>query len=106
MALLAGSGDSKTDDAGPNESEAWTFTDDLGTTIELDEAPDTTGVQSVIAGGLWEYGIVADGVFGPLRRADGSADPSLGLADPTTSRRSGRSTARSTSRRWPRCSRT
>jgi iron complex transport system substrate-binding protein len=36
----------------------------------------------VVAGGLWEYGVVATGVFGPLRRPDGSADPAIGLADP------------------------
>ncbi len=60
----------------------WSFTDDRGITHTLADVPDTIAAQSVAAGGLWEYGIVADGVFGPLRRADGSPDPAMGLADP------------------------
>jgi len=38
--------------------------------------------QSTVAGGLWEYGVEVAGVFGPLRYADGTPDPSIGLADP------------------------
>jgi iron complex transport system substrate-binding protein len=60
----------------------WTFTDSNGTTHHLDEVPDTIAAQSIVAGGLWELGVVADGVFGPLRRPDGSPDPSIGLAPP------------------------
>ena len=60
----------------------WTFTDDRDVTHTLDEAPDSIAAQSTIAGGLWEYGVEVDGVFGPLRRADGEPDPAIGLADP------------------------
>ena len=66
----------------PGGGDGWSFTDDSGTTHTLDEVPDTIVAQSVSAGGLWEYGIEVAGVFGPLRRADGSPDPSIGLADP------------------------
>jgi iron complex transport system substrate-binding protein len=60
----------------------WSFTDDRGETVTLDAPPERIAAQSTIAGGLWEYGITVDGVFGPLRYADGSPDPSVGLADP------------------------
>ena len=64
------------------EQTSWEFTDDRGITHTSDATPDTIAAQSVVAGGLWEYGIVADGVFGPLTRPDGSPDPAIGLADP------------------------
>ena len=38
----------------------------------------------MVAGGLWEYGIDVAGVFGPLRRPDGTPHPSIGLVDPDT----------------------
>lgn len=60
----------------------WSFPDGRGGTVELDRTPVVVVAQSVVAGALWELGVVADGVFGPLRRADGSTDPSLGIADP------------------------
>lgn len=84
----SGSSDTGTgSDAGsgtPADAEAsgWTFTDSAGVEHHLDEVPDVIAAQSTVAGGLWEYGVVADAVFGPLRRADGSPDPSLGLASP------------------------
>ena len=66
----------------PPADAGWTFTDDRDVTHTLDEAPDSIAAQSTIAGGLWEYGVEIDGVFGPLRRADGEPDPAIGLADP------------------------
>lgn len=74
--------DGSTGGEAPQGSEGWSFTDDLGTTHTLDAVPDTIAAQSVAAGGLWELGIEADAVFGPLRRPDGTPDPSIGLADP------------------------
>jgi iron complex transport system substrate-binding protein len=64
------------------ESGAWSFTDDRGHVVTLDAPPDVIVAQSVSAGGLWEYGVEVDGVFGPLRRPDGDPDPAIGLADP------------------------
>jgi iron complex transport system substrate-binding protein len=71
-------------EAGDSGSPAgvWSFTDDRDITHTLPEVPDVIAAQSVPAGGLWEYGIEIDGVFGPLRRPDGSPDPAIGLADP------------------------
>lgn len=66
------------------DASGWSFTDDRGITHTADAAPETVAAQSVIAGGLWEYGVVVDGVFGPLRFSDGSSDPAMGLADPGT----------------------
>jgi iron complex transport system substrate-binding protein len=68
--------------SGATQTKSWSFPDGRGGTVELDAAPKVIAAQSSIAGGLWEYGIVPDGVFGPLRRSDGSVDPQLGLADP------------------------
>jgi iron complex transport system substrate-binding protein len=67
---------------GETATGEWTFTDDRGETVTLDAPPERIAAQSTIAGGLWEYGITVDGVFGPLRYADGTPDPSVGLADP------------------------
>jgi len=77
-----GDGSASEDASGSSESAAWSFEDDKGVTHTLDSVPDVIAAQSVSAGGLWEYGVVADGVFGPLRRSDGTTDPALGLADP------------------------
>ncbi len=68
--------------AASSSAAGWTFTDDRDVTHTLDEVPDSIAAQSTIAGGLWEYGVEVDGVFGPLRRADGEPDPAIGLADP------------------------
>ncbi|MHB1139375.1 MAG: ABC transporter substrate-binding protein, partial [Microthrixaceae bacterium] len=62
--------------------ESWTWTDSFGEEITLDARPETIVAETTIAGGLWELGIVADGTFGLLHSPDGSADPSIGLADP------------------------
>ena len=77
----AGAGAGADDDASSTDT-GWTFTDDRDVTHTLDEVPDSIAAQSTIAGGLWEYGVDVDGVFGPLRRADGEPDPAIGLADP------------------------
>lgn len=89
VVLLAACGSAPEDEAAPDESvteatapDGFTFTDDRGETVELDEVPDVVVAQSAAAGGLWEYGVVAAGVFGPLRRSDGTTDPTLGRADP------------------------
>ncbi|MCB0976898.1 MAG: ABC transporter substrate-binding protein [Acidimicrobiales bacterium] len=69
--------------SGPTAAgQSWSFTDDRGIRHTLPAVPKTIAAQSVAAGGLWEYGIVADGVFGPLRRTDGTPDPAIGIADP------------------------
>jgi iron complex transport system substrate-binding protein len=59
------------------------FTDDLGTTIELPtDRPLRVAAQSVSAGGLWEYGIRPVAVFGPQITKEGKTSPAVGEADP------------------------
>ncbi len=61
----------------------WTFTDDRGETITLDEAPTVIAADAATAGGLWEYGIDVDGgVFGDIVLPDGTPSPGIGLASP------------------------
>lgn len=76
------SGEDEGSGAGGDGGGGWSFTDDRGVTHTLDEVPDVVVAQSVSAGGLWEYGVEVAGAFGPLRRPDGTPDPSIGLADP------------------------
>ncbi len=79
----SGSGDeASTDTSATSESTSWSFTDSNGTTHELDQIPQRIVAQSTIAGGLWEYGIVAAGVIGPMVTASGAPDSSIGLAPP------------------------
>jgi len=78
MTLAAcGSSDS---DGGAADSAAFSFTDDVGTTIELDAVPDRLVVQSSMAAALTDLGLGDKivGVFGPLR-ADGDAAQVAGL---------------------------
>lgn len=80
VALLALSacGSSSSDDAA--DAGGWTFTDDLGTSIELDQAPERLVVQSSMAAALTDLGLGDKivGVFGPLK-ADGDAEQVAGL---------------------------
>jgi iron complex transport system substrate-binding protein len=80
VALLAlpACGSSSSDDAA--DSRAWTFTDDLGTSLELDKAPERLVVQSSMAAALTDLGLGDKivGVFGPLK-ADGDAEQVAGL---------------------------
>jgi iron complex transport system substrate-binding protein len=80
VALLALSacGSSSSDDGAA--SDRWTFTDDLGTSISLDTAPERLIVQSSMAAALADLGLGDKivGVFGPLK-ADGDAAQVAGL---------------------------
>lgn len=61
--FLAACGRSNTD-AGTSGSGAWSFTDDLGATIELDKQPTrVAGLTDAIAS-LWNYGLVPAASFG------------------------------------------
>jgi iron complex transport system substrate-binding protein len=65
-------------DAGP-----WTFTDDVGTKIELDGAPDRLLVQSSMAAALTDLGLGDKivGTFGPLKNAEGKPDAQVAGLD-------------------------
>jgi iron complex transport system substrate-binding protein len=83
VALVACSGSDDTADAGAETGEgAWTFTDDAGETITLDEAPDTIVAETTMAGGLWELGVTPAATYGPRTGSEGTKEPSIGLADP------------------------
>lgn len=79
-AARTGSDDQPSVEAPPGE---WSFTDDRGETVTLEEAPATIAADAASAGGLWEYGIDVDGgVFGEITLANGEPGPAIGLADP------------------------
>lgn len=73
LAVLGACG-STSDDAGAGEG--WTYTDDLGTTLELDEVPDRIVAQSSVAAALTDLGLGDKlvGVFGPVTNPDGDPD--------------------------------
>ncbi|MDO0933358.1 ABC transporter substrate-binding protein [Streptomyces sp. DG2A-72] len=86
-AALAACGD---DDAksGGSESTAsaktsgpWTFKDDRGTTVKLDEVPTKIAAFTGVAAALYDYGIEVKGVFGPTKTKDGKADVQAGDMD-------------------------
>ena len=79
LVTLAACGTSASDDAG---SGPWTYTDDRGTKITLDSPPTRVVAQSSLAAGLKDLGVDVVGVFGPLKRADGSLDPQAAGLDP------------------------
>jgi iron complex transport system substrate-binding protein len=59
----------------------WSFTDDLGTTVELDEVPSrVAGLNDVIAS-LWNYGIEPVAGFGQTSAADDVAFEGRDLGD-------------------------
>ncbi len=64
-----------TADAAP---EGWSFTDDLGVTVNLDGQPRRVVAQVSAAATLFDYGIAPVGVFGPTRREDDSAENAAG----------------------------
>lgn len=74
LALPLAACGSSSDDAG--SGEAWTYTDDLGTELELDAAPERIVAQSSVAAALTDLGLGDKivGVFGPVRNADGDVD--------------------------------
>jgi iron complex transport system substrate-binding protein len=80
LLTMTACGSSDADDAGAGDSAAFSFTDDLGTKIELDSVPDRLVVQSSMAAALTDLGLGDKivGVFGPLR-ADGDAAQVAGL---------------------------
>lgn len=71
---LVGACGTTADDAGAGER--WTYTDDLGTTLELDAAPERIVAQSSVAAALTDLGLgdKVVGVFGPVTNPDGDPD--------------------------------
>jgi iron complex transport system substrate-binding protein len=81
VALLIPAACGSSDSGGDSgDKNAFSFTDDLGTKIKLDEMPDRLVVQSSMAAALTDLGLGDKivGVFGPLK-ADGDAAQVAGL---------------------------
>lgn len=76
---LAACGSSSDD----SRSGPWTFTDDLGTKISLDGAPERLLVQSSMAAALTDLGLGDEivGTFGPLKNAAGEPDSQVAGLD-------------------------
>ncbi|WP_370187941.1 ABC transporter substrate-binding protein [Aeromicrobium sp.] len=74
LALPLAACGSSSDDA--SSDQAWTYTDDLGTKLELDKAPERIVAQSSVAAALTDLGLGDKivGVFGPVKNADGDVD--------------------------------
>ncbi|MEU9373104.1 ABC transporter substrate-binding protein [Streptomyces sp. NPDC048255] len=62
-------------------SGAWSYTDDLGTAINLASRPKNVVAYTGTAAALHDYGVQVKGVFGPTKTADGKADPNAGSLD-------------------------
>ncbi|MFE3635120.1 ABC transporter substrate-binding protein [Streptomyces cellostaticus] len=86
-AALAACGDGQDGDAGSDgrakggRPGPWSFTDDRGTTVELDEVPTDIVAFTGAAAALYDYGVQVKGVFGPTRTTDGRADVQAGDMD-------------------------
>jgi iron complex transport system substrate-binding protein len=86
-AVLAACGDDDAKSGGSGEattaakSGPWTFKDDRGTTVKLDEVPTKIVAFVGVAAALYDYGIEINGVFGPTTTKDGKADVQAGDMD-------------------------
>ena len=80
LAAAGCSGDT-TEPAAAAEGGGWGFTDDLGTTVELDAPPArVAGLNDVVAS-LWNYGVAPVATFGQTSAADDVAFEGRDLAD-------------------------
>ncbi|MEY9488440.1 iron complex transport system substrate-binding protein [Streptomyces calvus] len=85
-AVLAACGDEDangggSDAAGAGASGPWSFKDDRGTTVKLDEAPANIVAFTGVAAALYDYGVQVKGVFGPTETKDGKPDVQAGDMD-------------------------
>lgn len=61
--------------------EGWSFTDDLGNTVELDAAPERIAAINDVASSLWNYGVAPVATFGQTSTADDVAFEGRDLSD-------------------------
>ena len=73
-----GGDDAATD---PAAEGGWSFTDDLGTTVELDEVPTRIAGLNDLTASLWNYGIEPVATFGQTSAEDDVAFEGRDLAD-------------------------
>ncbi|MEZ3178234.1 ABC transporter substrate-binding protein [Streptomyces pimonensis] len=67
--------------SGGAKSGPWSFKDDRGTTVKLDEVPTNIVAFTGVAAALYDYGVEVKGVFGPTTTTDGKADVQAGDMD-------------------------
>jgi iron complex transport system substrate-binding protein len=75
------SGDPAEGAAAAKKSGPWSFKDDRGTTVKLDEVPTDIVAFTGVAAALYDYGIQVKGVFGPTTTKDGKPDVQAGDMD-------------------------
>ncbi|MHB9861545.1 ABC transporter substrate-binding protein [Streptomyces sp. YIM S03343] len=84
-AALAACGDVKSGGPGKGGAAAapgpWSFEDDRGQTAETDKVPANIVAFVGVAAALYDYGVRAEGVFGPTTAKDGKADVQAGDMD-------------------------
>jgi iron complex transport system substrate-binding protein len=80
LGLSACSGDDDGTDPGAS-GEGWSFTDDLGNTVELDKAPDRVAGLNDVMSSMWNYGIEPVATFGQTSTADDVAFEGRDLSD-------------------------
>ncbi|MGY1781511.1 ABC transporter substrate-binding protein [Geodermatophilus sp. SYSU D01036] len=59
-----------TDDGAQAAAGGWSFTDDVGTTVELDAAPERVAGLNDVVSSLWNHGIEPVATFGQTSAAD------------------------------------
>ncbi|MGY1737404.1 ABC transporter substrate-binding protein [Geodermatophilus sp. SYSU D00684] len=59
-----------TDEGAEATAGGWSFTDDVGTTVELDAAPERVAGLNDVASSLWNHGIEPVATFGQTSAAD------------------------------------
>ena len=81
LVATAGCSGESAENTAAAEEGGWSFTDDLGTTVELDATPTrVAGLNDVIAS-LWNYGVEPVAGFGQTSAADDVAFEGRDLAD-------------------------
>jgi iron complex transport system substrate-binding protein len=85
-AALAACGDDDAKSGGSDATTAgksgpWSFKDDRGKTVKLDETPRNIVAFTGVAAALYDYGISVKGVFGPTKTTDGKPDVQAGDMD-------------------------
>ncbi|WP_128378747.1 ABC transporter substrate-binding protein [Streptomyces cavernae] len=63
------------------DSGPWSFKDDRGETVKLDDVPANIVAFTGVAAALYDYGIEVKGVFGPTTTKGGKADVQAGDMD-------------------------
>jgi len=81
VSVSACGGDSDADTGTASADGGWSFTDDLGTTVELDETPTRIAGLNDLAASLWNYGIQPVATFGQTSAEDDVAFEGKDLSD-------------------------